>query len=69
MEYMVMKKILRPFSLSRWFRKSSCQLLVKECELNTGKLPRRLVQEHLSRNIVVRVTDHAQNDLKCIKGP
>ena len=28
-----------------YFKKSSCQLLVKECALSTGKLPRRLAQE------------------------
>ena len=42
---LVMKKILRPFSLFRWFKKSSCQLLAKDCALSTGKLPRRLAQE------------------------
>ena len=42
---LVMKTFLRPFSLFRWFKKSSCQLLVKECALSTGKLPRRLAQE------------------------
>ena len=36
---------LRPFSLFRWFKKSSYQLLTKECALSTGKLPRRLAQE------------------------
>ena len=36
---------LRPFSLFRWFKTSSCQLLAKECALSTGKLPRRLAQE------------------------
>ena len=41
----VMKKFLRPFSLIRCFKKSSCQLLAKECALNTGKLPKRLAQE------------------------
>ena len=40
-----MKIFLRPFSLFRWFKKSSCQLLAKECALSTGKLPRRLAQE------------------------
>ena len=34
---LVMKKFLRPFSLFRWFKKSSCQLLAKECALSTGK--------------------------------
>ena len=34
---------LRP--VGRWFKKSSCQLLAKECALSTGKLPRRLAQE------------------------
>ena len=42
---LVMKTFLRPFSLFRWFKKSSCQLPVKECALSTGKLPRRLAQE------------------------
>ena len=41
---LVMKTFLRPFSLFRWFKKSSCQLLAKECALSTGKLPRRLAQ-------------------------
>ena len=41
---LVMKRFLRPFSLFRWFEKSSCQLLAKECALSTGKLPRRLAQ-------------------------
>ena len=36
---MVMKNILRPLSPFRWFKKGSCQLLVKECALSTGKLP------------------------------
>ena len=31
--------------LFRWFKKSSCQLLAKECALSTGKLPGRLAQE------------------------
>ena len=42
---LVMKTFLWPFSLFRWFKKSSCQLLAKECELSTGKLPWRLAQE------------------------
>ena len=42
---LVMKTFLRPFSLFRWFKKSSCQLLTKECALSTGKLPKRLAQE------------------------
>ena len=42
---LVMKTFLRPFSLFRWFKKSRCQLLAKECALSTGKLPRRLAQE------------------------
>ena len=42
---LVMKSFLRPFSLLRWFKKSSCQLLAKECALSTGKPPRRLAQE------------------------
>ena len=40
---LVTKKFQRP--LFRWFMKSSCQLLAKECALSTGKLPRRLAQE------------------------
>ena len=35
---LVMKKFPRPFSLFRWFKKSSCQSLAKECALITGKL-------------------------------
>ena len=31
---LVMKTFLRPF-IFRWFKKSSCQLLVKECTLST----------------------------------
>ena len=42
---LVMKTFLRPFSLFRWFKKSSCQLLAKEYALSTGKLPRRLAKE------------------------
>ena len=37
-EDLVMKKFLRPFSLFRWFKKSSCQLLAKECAVSTGTL-------------------------------
>ena len=58
---LVMKTFLRPFS--RWFKKSSCQLLAKECALSTGKLPKRLVQEQCAR-----LTDCARNDLKCVEG-
>ena len=47
---LVLKKNLRPFSLFRWFKKSSCQLLAKECALSTGKLPRRLVQHSILWN-------------------
>ena len=39
------ENISMAISLFRWFKKSSCQLLAKECALSTGKLPRRLVQE------------------------
>ena len=42
---LVIKTFLRPFSLFRCFKKSSCQLMEKECALSTGKLPRRLAQE------------------------
>ena len=42
---LVMKKFLGPFSLFRGFKKSSCQLLSKECALSTSKLPRKLAQE------------------------
>ena len=57
---LVMKTFLRPFSLFRGFKTSSCQLLAKECAPNLGGLP---------RNSVVRLTDRAQNDLKCVEGP
>ena len=40
------------------------KLVAKECALSTGKLPRRLAQEQCGM-----VTDHAQNDLKCVQGP
>ena len=60
---LVMKTFLH-FSLFRWFKKSSYQLLAKECALSTGKLPRRLAQ-----NNVARLTDRARNDLKCVEGP
>ena len=43
------QKFLRPFSLFRWFKKSSCQLMAKECALSTGKLPRRLAQEQCGK--------------------
>ena len=43
------------------FKKSSCQWLAKECALHTSKL-----LERLPRNSVVRATDRAQNDLKCV---
>ena len=36
---LVMKTFPRPFSPFRWFKKGSCQLLMKECALSTGKLP------------------------------
>ena len=39
------ENISAAFSLFRWFKKSCCQLLVKECALSTGELPRRLAQE------------------------
>ena len=42
---LVMKNFLRPFTLFRWFKKSTCQLLATDCALSTGKLPRRLAQE------------------------
>ena len=45
---LVVKKFLQPFSLLSWFKKSSCQLLVKESALITGKLPRRLAQDQCS---------------------
>ena len=41
---LVMKTFLRLFSLFRWFKKSSCQLVAKECALSTGKLSRRPAQ-------------------------
>ena len=45
----VLKKFLWPFSLFRWFKNSSCQLLAKECAGSTGKLPRRLAQEQCGK--------------------
>ena len=42
---LVMKKILRPLSPFRWFKKGICQLLAKEYALSTAKLPMRLAQE------------------------
>ena len=61
---LVMKKIVKPFCLFRRFKKSSCQLLAKECALVLvnclGGLP---------RNSVVRVTGLGRNDLKCVEGP
>ena len=39
------ENISTAITLFRWFKKSSCQLLAKECALSTGKLPRRLAQE------------------------
>ena len=44
------------------FKKGSCQLLVKECALSTGKLPRRLAQE-----VWIVLTDRARNDLNVSK--
>ena len=41
----LMQTFLWPFSLFCWFKKSSCQLMAKECALSTGKLPRRFAQE------------------------
>ena len=38
-------EIIHTAILSRWIKKGSCQLLVKECALSTGKMPRRLAQE------------------------
>ena len=52
------------FVLFRWFKKSSYQVLAKECAPSTGKLPRRLAQEQCGK-----VTDRARNDLKCVEGP
>ena len=52
-EGLVMQIFLRHFFLFRWFKKSSCQLVVKECTLRTGKLPPR----GLSRNSVLRIID------------
>ena len=46
---LVMKTFLRPISLFRWFKKSSRQLLAKECAISTGKLPRRLAQEQCGK--------------------
>ena len=35
---LAVKKFLQPFSFFCWFKKSSFQLLAKECALSTGKL-------------------------------
>ena len=51
---LVMKIFLQPFFFFPWFKKSSCQLMAKECTLSTGKLP----PGGLSWNSVVRLTDH-----------
>ena len=59
-----MNRFLQQFSLFHRIKKSSCQLLAKECALSTGKC-----LEGLPKNSVVRVTDRARNDLKCVKGP
>ena len=50
---LVRKIFLRPFFLFRWFKKSTCQLMVKEYTLSSGKLP----PGSLPRNSVVRITD------------
>ena len=55
---LVMKKILRPFSPFRCFKKGSCQLLAKEYA-STCKLSRRLAQEVW----IGWLTNRAQNDL------
>ena len=60
-EDLFMKIFLQPFFLFGCFRKSSCHLIAKECRLSTGKLP----PGGLSSNSVVRITVHAQYDLKC----
>ena len=52
-EDLVMKMFLRPLFLFRLFKKSSCQLMPKECSLSTGKLPPVV----LPRNSVVRITN------------
>ena len=51
-EDLVMKIFLRPFFLFVRFKKSGCQLMTKECMLNTGKVP----LGGLPRNRVVRIT-------------
>ena len=52
-ENLVLKMLLRPFFLPCSFKKSGCQLMVKECTQSTGKeLP-----GCSPRNSVVRVTD------------
>ena len=43
--------VMKKFSLFRWFKKSSCQLLAKEWALGTGKLPRRLAQEQIDAGL------------------
>ena len=51
-EDLVMKIFLQTFSLFL-FKKSSCQLIAKECTLSTGKFP----LGGLPRNSMVRITD------------
>ena len=63
---LVMKKILQLFS---WASADSRRAVVSYWQKNVhyvlaGKLPRRLAQ-----NSVVRVTDRAQNDQKCVEEP
>ena len=53
LEDLVIKLFLRPFFLFRWFKKNSCQLMVKGCALSTGYLPRG----GLPRNSVDRIID------------
>ena len=35
---LIMKYFLRSFSLFRWFKKGSCQFLVKECTILVNRL-------------------------------
>ena len=61
-EDLVMKIFLRPFFLFLWFKKSSYQLMAKECSLSTGK------NGGFLRNIVVLSTDRPDTTLIVDRG-
>ena len=61
---LVMKKFLQPFYPLPLIQEEQLSVIGERMSLSTGKLPRRL-----ARYSVVRVTDRARNDLKCVEGP